>query len=260
MMFVDSHAHLDTERFQSDLDEVLERAAERGVDRILCIACAFPEGPSLDRVLELVEEHPHLFAALGVHPHDAEKVTPEFLHRIAESMHHPKVLAWGEIGLDHYYDNSPRDAQQDIFRRQLAAAREVGKPVIIHSRDAAEETCRLLEPEVERGLRGVMHCFTYGPEIAKQCLDLDFYLGFGGIVTFPRSTELQTIARKTPSDRYLIETDSPYLAPVPFRGKRNEPAFVVEVAAKLAELRKTSREEIARQSSNNFDRLFGVAD
>ncbi len=256
-MFVDSHAHLDGEQFSSDRFQVLERASAAGVNRILCIACATPEPESLQRVLELVEESPQLFAALGVHPHDADRATPDLLNRIADLMSHPKVLGWGEIGLDHYYDNAPRDKQLRTFRWQLAAAREAGMPVVIHFRDAAEETCEVLTREQSRGqLRGVMHCFTCGDEVAQTCSDLDFYLGFGGILSFPRSHALRRIAAAISADRYLIETDSPYLAPTPYRGKRNEPSFVVRVAEILADLRQISVSDVGRQSSSNFERLF----
>ena len=256
-MFVDSHAHLDGERFASDQAEVLERATSVGVDRILCIACVTPETGSLDGVLGLVEENPQLFAALGIHPHDAGRATPELLTRIAGLMSHPKVLGWGEIGLDYYYDNAPRDEQLRIFQWQLAAAREAEMPVIVHSRDAAAATCELLATEQSRGpLRGVMHCFTYDREVARTCSQLDFYLGFGGILSFPRSEELRRIASEISADRYLIETDSPYLAPTPYRGKRNEPSFVVRVAETLADLRQIPIEEVGRQSSLNFERLF----
>jgi len=256
-MFVDSHAHLDGERFTSDRAEVLERANSVGVDRILCIACVTPETESLDGVLSLVEETPQLFAALGIHPHDAGRATPALLTRIADLMSHPKVLGWGEIGLDYHYDNSPRDEQLRVFQWQAAAAREAEMPVIIHSRDAAEATCGLLAHEQSRGpLRGVMHCFTYDETVAQTCSELDFYLGFGGILSFPRSEELRGIAARISADRYLIETDSPYLAPTPHRGKRNEPSFVVRVAETLAELRQVPVEEVGRQSSLNFERLF----
>lgn len=257
-MIVDSHAHLDSPALRDDLEAILERARKAGVELIMTVACARRETESFEEVLRLTEQYPRIRAAVGVHPHDATHFDESLETRIADLMRRPQVLAWGEIGLDYYYDNSPRDVQARAFRRQLKAARKAGKPVVVHSRDAAEDTCSILEEfyRDDAGPAGVMHCFTYDQATAERCLDLGFYLSFGGILTFPRSEQMRRVARTAPSDRYLIETDSPYLSPVPFRGKTNEPARVVKVAEKIAEVRGISLQQAARESTENFQRLF----
>lgn len=258
MSFIDSHAHLDFPDIQRDLETVLRSAADAEVTTILSVACVRTESHSLDGVVAIAERYPQVCAAAGVHPHDASLYDSVLEERITSVMAHPKVVAWGEIGLDYYYDNSPRQVQEEAFRRQLRAAREVGKPVIIHSRSASEDTCRILEEEfTESGLGGVMHCFSYDQEVADRCLEFGFHLSFGGILTFPKAEEVRRIAKATPADRYLIETDSPYLAPVPFRGKTNQPAWVARVAEKLAEVREATPARVGAESSANFKRLFG---
>ncbi len=260
MSYIDSHAHLDSPQIRGDLEGALRRALDASVDGVLSVACVRPDPKSLDGVLEIVDGHPQVWAAAGVHPHDASLYEDTLEERIVSSMRHPKVVAWGEIGLDFHYDNSPREVQEDVFRRQLRAARGLRKPVIIHSRSAAAETCRILEEEfTSGGIGGVMHCFSYDLEVARRCLDFGFHLSFGGILTFPNAEEVRQIARAVPSDRYLIETDSPYLAPVPFRGKPNQPAWVAQVAVKLAEVRGVPASTIGRESTDNFNRLFGFA-
>ena len=257
-MLVDSHAHLDSPELSDELDRVLDRAGKAGVTQLLTIGCVSQDLEAIARGLSLAEEYPHIFVALGVHPHDARGYTAETGGEILQAMSHPKVIGWGEIGLDYYYQNSDVESQFTCFRSQLELALQAQKPVIIHSRAAAEPTCSILEEYVQDGLRGVLHCFTYDQATADRCLDFGFYLSFGGIITFPKAEDLQSIARQTPSDRYLLETDSPYLAPVPFRGKTNQPAYVVKVAEKLAELRNLDLETIARESTQNFERLFGL--
>jgi len=257
-MLVDSHTHLDSPEFSGELDHVLDQAERAGVTRLLTIGCVSQNLEAIPRALSLAQEHPHIFAALGVHPHDAGGYTEEIGREILRTMDHPKVIGWGEIGLDYYYQNSDAESQITCLRSQLDLALRAEKPVIIHSRAAAEPTCSMLEEYVRHGLRGVLHCFTYDQTIADRCLDFGFYLSFGGIVTFPKAQELQSIARRTPCDRYLLETDSPYLAPVPFRGKTNQPAYVVKVAEKLAQLRNVDVATVARESSQNFERLFGL--
>ncbi len=255
---IDSHAHLDFPAPQ-ELRAVLERARGVGVSEILQIVCLGQEGDPLEAALRRADEEPGLWVAAGVHPHDAGALTPELERQIEASAPHPRFVACGEIGLDFFYENAPRDVQQEAFARQLLLARRLAKPVIIHSREAARETCRLLEEDYTSGPNrgGVMHCFTYDWPVAEHCLEMGFHLGFGGIVTFPKAEPLREVARRVPEDRFLIETDSPYLAPVPHRGKTNEPAFVVKVAEKLAEVRGTTLETIAQQSTRNFQRLFG---
>lgn len=260
-MYVDSHAHLDSPRLRRQRAEVLKRAREAGVSQILQIVCVGSEEWDLEAAVEAAESEPEIWIAAGVHPHDADAMNSLLEGELLRWARHPRVVGWGEIGLDFYYDNSPRQVQEQVFSRQLDLAREMGKPVIIHSRDAGEETCRILEERFARAgdhPGGVMHCFTYGPEIARRCLEMDFYLSFGGIVTFPRSEELRKIARLAPEDRFLIETDAPYLAPVPHRGQTNEPAWVVKVAQELARIRGVSPAVIAEQSTRNFERLFGL--
>lgn len=255
-MFVDSHAHLDSPDFQDDLTAVLRRAEEAGVSSIMTIGCVQNETQSLPTFIELLAAHELLNGAVGVHPHDARFYDDRLAEEIAELMQHPKILGWGEIGLDFHYDNSPRPEQIEAFRGQLRLAKAAQKPVIIHSRDADEMTCRILEEEFSDGPGGVLHCFTTGLSTAERCLRLGFYVSFGGILTFHRADELRETARQIPRDRVLIETDSPYLAPVPFRGKRNEPAFVVKVAETLGELWGVSSEEVGSRTGANFEQLF----
>jgi TatD DNase family protein len=255
MKVVDSHAHLDYENYREDLLDVLTRATGAGVTAILTVAC-LQENDFGARTLQLIAEHEQLYAAAGVHPHDARFYSPALSERLLDLMNQPKVVSWGEIGLDFHYDYSSRDEQRQAFRLQLRAAQALGKPVIIHSREADQETCQILEEEVRLPDPGVLHCFTSTEETARRCLNLGFYISFGGILTFKNAGSLREIARGVPADRLLIETDSPYLAPVPHRGSRNEPAFVTYVAEVLAQLRGTSSETIAQQTTLNFERLF----
>lgn len=252
MRLIDSHCHLDSPKFAGDREAVIARARAAGVERFLAIGTG--EGPpELEAGVRLAETHAGFFATVGVHPHDASKAMPETFARLRELAAHPKVVAFGEIGLDFHYDFSPRDVQASVFLEQLEIARAAALPIVIHTREAWTETMRLLR-ENWRG-RGIMHCFTGGPDQARQALDLGFHLGFGGVITFPRSEALREAARMTPDDRLLVETDAPYLAPVPYRGKRNEPALMVETVRRLAEVRGTEPEHIAALTTRNFERL-----
>jgi TatD DNase family protein len=249
---VDSHCHLDDSKFDDDREQAIERARAAGVERMLAIGTG--DGPpDLETAIRLADRYPFLFATIGVHPHDASKATSETYDSLRALTSHPKVLGIGEIGLDYHYDFSPRDVQREVFERQLAIAREAGKPIIIHTREAWEDTLAILKQHWNGG--GIMHCFTGDAVQARQALDIGFHLSFGGVLTFPKADSLREAARLTPSDRLLVETDCPYLAPVPHRGKRNEPAFVVETARRLAEVRGTTPEEIAELTTANFDRL-----
>jgi TatD DNase family protein len=257
--FTDSHAHLDDARFDADRVAVLERARAAGVERILTIAGG-TQAEELSRAVRLAEAHPNLWAAVGLHPHEARHATEELLAALEAQAHSPRVLAWGEIGLDYQYDHSPRDAQQEAFRRQLHLARALRLPVVIHCRAAWDDCLRLLEVEwASSGLGGILHCFSGDAGVARCALDWGFLISFAGNVTFPRADNLRAAARETPLDRLLIETDCPYLAPQPMRGKRNEPAFVVETAAALARLRGMSGEELGARTTENFLRLFPQA-
>jgi TatD DNase family protein len=254
-MLVDSHCHLDNEQFKEDREAVIERALAAGVDRMMAIGTG--DGPpDLEAALRLADRCPALYATVGVHPHDASKAGGETYRRLEQLLRNPKVLALGEIGLDYHYDFSPREVQRDVFIEQMRIASDARKPIVIHTREAWEDTLALIEEHwAHTGLRGIMHCFSGGPAEADRCLALGFYLSFGGIVTFPKAVEVQEAARAAPIDRVLVETDAPYLAPVPKRGKRNEPAFVVETARKLASLRGSNLEEIAAATTRNFERL-----
>lgn len=255
-MLIDSHCHLDNEQFNPDRDAVIERALEAGVDRMVAIGTG--DGPpDLEAAIRLADKHTALYATVGVHPHDASKADETTYRSLRDLLKHPKVVVLGEIGLDYHYDFSPRPTQRDVFIEQMRIAADARKPVVIHTREAWEETLTLLEEHWKpTGLPGIMHCFSGGPAEAERCLALGFYLSFGGIVTFPKAVEVQEAARLAPLDRILVETDAPYLAPVPKRGKRNEPAFVVETARKVAALRGTSIERIAAVTSENFERLI----
>jgi len=248
---VDSHCHLDDSKFDEDREQTIERALEAGVTRMLAIGTA--DGPpDLEVAIRLAERYPFIFATVGIHPHDASKATDETFARLRELAAHPKVIAIGEIGLDYHYDFSPRDVQRAVFDRQLAIAADAGKPIVIHTREAWEDTMGQIK-ELPHG--GIMHCFTGDSEQARQALDLGFHLSFGGVLTFPKAEGLREAARMAPDDRILVETDCPYLAPAPHRGKRNEPAFVVDTARRLADVRGTTPEGIAELTTRNFERL-----
>jgi len=255
---VDSHCHLDNPQFDPDRDAVIERALSAGVERMVVIGTG--DGPpDLEPGIRLADRYQSVYATVGVHPHDASKATLDTYKHLRELLKHPKVVALGEIGLDYHYDHSPRDVQREAFLEQMLIAGEARKPIVIHTREAWEDTIALLEVYWKpTGLAGIMHCFSGGPTEAQRCLDLGFHLSFGGIVTFPKAADVQEAARSTPANRILVETDAPYLAPVPYRGKRNEPAFVAQTARKLAELRGVTPEEIARITTENFLELCKI--
>ena len=259
-MFVDSHAHIDGEEFDADRDDVVARARAAGVRAILNVGTGDPHGGNFERAVSVAEAYEGVYAAAGVHPHDARLYDDAAERRLLEALRGSRrVVALGEIGLDYHYDNSPREAQREVFARQLRLARAEGLPVIIHSREADEETAEILTRELAgSGTVGVLHCFGGGPALAEVALGLGFYVSFAGNVTFKKAETLREVAAGVPLGRLLVETDCPYLAPVPQRGRRNEPAFVVETARFLAGLRGVSHEELGRVTSENFSRLFGV--
>jgi TatD DNase family protein len=249
---VDSHCHLDDRQFSEDRDAAIERAVAAGVGRMMAIGTG--DGPAdLETAIRLADRYPFLFATIGVHPHEAAKVEPDTFKRLRDLAGHPKVLAVGEIGLDYHYDFSPRDIQREVFIRQLELAQEAAKPIVIHTREAWSDTTAILREHYAGG--GVFHCFTGGPAEAQEALDLGFHLSFGGVLTFPKAEAVREAARLVPLDRILVETDAPYLAPVPHRGKRNEPAFMVETVRKLAVVREIPVEELAGATTRNFERL-----
>lgn len=257
-MFVDSHAHIDGPEFDADRQEVIQRARDAGVSAILNVGTGDPHRGVLERAVELAEKHDGLYTALGTHPHDARLFDEQAEQRITDLIKQStRVIAWGEIGLDFHYDNSPRDVQMDVFRRQLQLARAALLPVIVHTREAEVETIEILRSEWQgSALPGIMHCFSGTRELAEKAVDLGMFISFSGIVTFKKADDLRGVASEVPLDRLLIETDCPYLSPVPHRGKRNEPAYVVEVARCLAGLRGVSVEEMARVTAGNFSGLF----
>jgi len=252
---IDSHCHVDDGAFDADRAEVIARARAAGVTHLLAIGSG--DGPpDLEAGIRLAEQHPEFFATVGVHPHKASAVTAETFSRLPELCRHPKVVGYGEIGLDYHYDFAPQDVQQDVFVRQMEIAREARLPLVIHSRDAWDDCFRLIEAHWDGALGGIFHCFSGGVDEMRRAVDLGFSLGFGGVVTYPKATNVHDAAREAPADRLLLETDCPYLAPVPFRGKRNEPAHVVHTAVRLAELRGVTVSEIDRLTTANFARLF----
>jgi len=256
-MFVDSHAHIDGPEFDGDRDEVLQRARGAGVGTILNVGTGDPHSGAFERAAKLGEQHTDIYTAIGVHPHDARLYDDSAEDLIRRLLTGQKVIAWGEIGLDFHYDNSPRDVQLTIFRKQLQSARELGVPVIIHTREAEKETVEILRDEwLDSRLPGVMHCFSGSAVLATKCIELGFSISFSGIVTFKKADDLRAIASEVPLDRLLIETDCPYLTPVPNRCKRNEPAYVVEVAACLGGLRGMTTEEMGKLTTENFSRIF----
>ena len=258
-MFVDSHAHIDGPEFDADREEVIQRARAAGVSAILNVGTGDPHSGALERAIELAEQHKEIYTSIGVHPHDARLFDDKAEQRITGLLKQSeRVVAFGEIGLDFHYDNSPREVQLRVFRRQLELAKDARLPVIIHTREAEKETIEILRAHQDGSvLSGVMHCFSGSLWLAQQALELGFLISFSGILTFKKAEELRTVAQQVPLNSLLIETDCPFLSPVPFRGKRNEPSYVVEVARCLARLRGLGVEEMARITSENFMRLFG---
>ncbi|HEX8635063.1 MAG TPA: TatD family hydrolase [Pyrinomonadaceae bacterium] len=259
-MFVDSHAHIDGTEFDADRDEVVERARAAGVVAILNVGTGDPHGEDLQRAVRVAEQYEGVYAAVGVHPHDARLFDERAAERVYElARSSGRVIAWGEIGLDYHYDNSPREVQREAFASQLRLARELNLPVIIHSREADAETVEILRAELSGAARGgIMHCFGGGYEMAASVLELGFMISFAGNVTFKKAEALREVARRVPVARLLVETDCPFLTPVPFRGRRNEPARVVETARCLAELHGVELAEFARITTGNFYRFFNL--
>ncbi len=265
-MYTDSHAHLDGKRFNTDRAEVLARANAAGITTILAIGNG--DGPgtgTLDCAVKLAQQHEGVYATVGIHPHEAALAKQEDFDELERLARDPKVIAWGEIGLDYFYDHSPRDVQQRVFVQQMEMARSAKLPIVIHCRpsdnseNAWQDLFRLLrEHWASSGLGGVLHCFTGTVEHARAALDLGFVISFAGNITYPKAQNIRDAAGIVPLDRMFIETDCPYLAPVPHRGQRNEPAYVVETARRIGELRGISPEEIGRQTSLNFDAFFGL--
>jgi TatD DNase family protein len=261
-MYIDSHAHIEGPKFDSDRAEMLARAREAGLERILAIGSG--EGPgTYDCALKIAEQHDWIFASTGLHPHEANVATDADYQEMARLAQHPKLIAWGEIGLDYFYDHSPREVQREVFRRQMELAAEARLPIIIHCRpsnnseNAWDDTLQMLQQHwAPAGLPGILHCFTGEWKHAQAALAIGFYISFAGNVSFPKAENIREAAKQVPADRMLIETDSPYLAPVPHRGKRNEPSFVVNTAEAIAQLRGSTKEETGKQTAENFYRLF----
>lgn len=256
-MLIDSHCHLDFPDFAAELDAVVARAHAAGIDGMLTIGTKLSEA---EKVIRIAERFPNVWASVGVHPHEAAAEPGEDSARLIDLSRHPKVVGIGETGLDYYYEHSPRERQELCFRSHIAAARETGLPLIVHTRDADADTERVLSEEMERGrFTGLIHCFSSGQELAVAALNLGLYISFSGIVTFKSAASLKETAKTVPLDRILVETDAPYLAPIPMRGKRNEPAFVSHTAAAVAELQGVSTAALSRASTDNFFRLFSKA-
>jgi TatD DNase family protein len=257
MDLIDSHAHLEFAQFDEDRAEMLERARGAGVSTLLAIGSG--TGPSkLDAAIPFAEQNDWIYATVGIHPHEAKLATDEHFAALERLAQHPRVIAWGEIGLDYFYDHSPRETQHEVFRRQLGMAHAARKPIVIHCRDAWDDCLRILDEDWRAtGLGGILHCFTGTLEEARRGIEMGFVVSFAANVTYPKAQNLRDVARDLPLDRLLIETDSPFLAPQGRRGKRNEPAFVAEVARTLASVRNLPADEFAAATAANFRRFFG---
>ena len=257
-MLIDSHCHLDFPELITDEAGVLARAKAAGVAAMLTIGTRLDQ---FERVRAIAERHDNVWCSVGVHPHEAKDEGQSDPDRLIAAARHPKVVGIGETGLDFHYDHSPRDEQAESFRTHIAASRQTGLPLIVHTRNADAETGDILEDEYGKGaFPGVIHCFSSGPEVARRALALGFYISISGIVTFKAAEELRTIVRDIPLDRLLVETDAPYLAPIPKRGKTNEPAFVAHTAAKVAELKGVTIAELEAATTDNFFKLFTKAE
>lgn len=252
-MFIDSHAHLESREYDADRDAVIERALAAGVTSWINISDGLE---SFERSRALAEKYPQTALCLGIHPHSAGETTAEQFGALAEQARRAKVVALGETGLDYYYDFAPREKQKELFERFLALSKETGLPLVIHHRQAEEDFLQIVDQFFPSGLRGVMHCFTGSWAFAEQCMARGLFISISGIVTFKNAQALREVTRQLPLDRLLIETDAPFIAPEPYRGKRNEPAYMVKTAEKIAEVRNTSVEEIAEATVQNTRKLF----
>jgi len=257
-MLVDSHCHIDGSEFAEDIDAVIERAEASGVRSMLCVGTGDVKSGEVARAVEVARRYPNVFASVGVHPHDAVQYDDEVDGELLKLAADENVIAWGEIGLDYYYDHSPREIQKSIFRRQIENALVNSLPIIVHTRDAEEDTIEILRSYGSSGLKGVMHCFSGSEKAARIFLGLGFYISFAGNVTFKKAEELRGVAKTVPIDRILVETDCPYMSPEPLRGRRNEPSHVVHTARLLAELTGVSEEKFADVTTSNFQQLFNV--
>ncbi len=258
MILIDSHCHIDGPQFDDDRDEIVSRAKAAGVAAMLNVGTGDPHSDDFKKAVAVAEKYENVFASVGVHPHDAKLYDDQAEEHLTELTRSKKVIAWGEIGLDYYYDHSPRDVQREVFRRQIHVAKQLKLPVIVHSRDADEDTVQIISEEFsgESGNVGIMHCFGGSPEMAKELMPLGFLISFAGNVTFKKAENLREAARVVPLDHLLVETDCPFLTPEPFRGKRNEPAFVAHTAKFLADLHGVPADELARRTTDNFLRFF----
>lgn len=254
-MLFDTHTHLNAEQFEEDYKEVIERAREAGVSKMVVVGF---DQPTIKRAMALIEQYDELYASVGWHPVDAIDLTEKDLDWIEALAKHQKVVALGEMGLDYHWDKSPVDIQKEVFRVQIQLAKKLKLPIIIHNREATQDIIRILDEEGAKEVGGIMHCFSADWEAAKQCLDMNFHISFGGPVTFKNAESTREVAQKIPLDRLLIETDCPYLSPHPFRGKRNEPARVRLIAEQLANLKGLTLEELAQITTQNANRLFRI--
>ncbi|MBS4221109.1 TatD family hydrolase [Bacillus sp. FJAT-49711] len=254
-MLFDTHVHLNDDQYAEDLDEVIARAKNAGVEYMVVVGF---DRKTIQKALEIIDEHKFLYASVGWHPVDAIDMTEEDLIWLEEVAAHPKVVALGEMGLDYHWDKSPKEIQKDVFRKQIRLAKKINMPIIIHNRDATQDIIEILKEEHAEEVGGIMHCFSGSAEVAKQCLDLNFYISLGGPVTFKNAKKPKEVAIQVPLDRLLIETDCPYLAPHPYRGKRNEPSYVRLVAEQIADLKSLSLEEVAQITTANAKKVFGI--
>ncbi|MGM0846970.1 MAG: TatD family hydrolase [Bacillota bacterium] len=254
-MLFDTHVHLNAEQFSEDLVQVIERAKNAGVENMVVVGF---DRPTINKAMELVEQYDFLYAAIGWHPVDAIDMTDEDLRWIEELSSHEKVVAIGETGLDYHWDKSPKEIQQEAFRKQIRLAKKVRLPIIIHNREATQDIVDILHEEDAKEVGGIMHCFSGSPETARECVDMNFLISLGGPVTFKNAKKPKEVAEEIPLEKLLIETDCPYLAPHPYRGKRNEPSYVKLVAEQIAELKGVSFEKVAEETTRNAKKIFGI--
>ncbi|PPA68519.1 TatD family hydrolase [Jeotgalibacillus proteolyticus] len=254
-MLFDTHVHLNADQFEEDVEEVIGRAKEAGVEWMTVVGF---DTPTINKAIELAEKYNFIYAAVGWHPVDAIDLTDKELAWIEELAQHPKVVAIGETGLDYYWDKSPKEIQQEVFKKQIALAKRVKLPIVIHNRDATQDVVDILREENAAEVGGIMHCYSGSVEIAKQCIEMNFMISLGGPVTFKNAKKPKEVAAEIPLEHLLIETDAPFLAPHPYRGKRNEPAYVKLVAEQIAELKEISYEKVGNQTTENAKRIFNL--